>query len=1041
MPLQHLGSVPAALSWLVQRGARGVATDSRQLSAGDAFIAWPGQAHDARHHVQAALAAGAAACVVEAAGADAFAFNDPRIAAMDDLKAMTGVLAAAFFGSPSDRMSVVAITGTNGKTSTAWWTAQALSALGRRCGVIGTLGVGAVPLVLAGKPFAEPAPTLTSTGLTTPDPVTLQRAFRQFADDGYAACAIEASSIGLVEQRLSGTHIDVAVFTNFTQDHLDFHGSMDAYWQAKAGLFDWPALRAVVLNLDDPRGAELHRAALKKGLDAWTYSVVKDLAPTPSTAPGAARLSAQALRYLEGGMAFELVEAGQPPVPMRTRLIGDYNVSNLLAVLATLRASDITLPDAVRACAALTAVPGRMERVLLAAPAAGGAVPDVLVDYAHTPDALDKALRALQPLATARGGALWCVFGCGGNRDASKRPLMGAVAAQLAQHVVVTSDNPRDEAPAAITAAIVGGMVGLAAPQVIDDRRAAIAYAVRHAAARDVVLIAGKGHEDYQEIAGLRQPFNDVREAAAGLAARSAVSTQPTMATLGDLRALLPSATWFGSPNTDANTNADIDITRVHTDTRTLQPGDLFVALRGEHFDAHDFLPQAQTHGAAAVLAERGVADAGVPGLQVSDSREALGTLAAAWRQQFSLPLIAVTGSNGKTTVTQMLASILRAGFGDAALATAGNFNNDIGVPLTLLRLRHAQHRIAVVELGMNHPGEIARLAAMAGPTVALVNNAQREHLEFMHSVDAVAAENGSVISALAADGVAVFPAGDAYTPLWRSLAAGRRVVTFALGVEHAATASADIAADVSANTSADASADVTAHATWRADAADGDHWAVALRTPAGSAAFALRVAGRHNVSNALAAAACALAAGCSLDVVVRGLAAFNAVKGRSQAASFERAGVRVTLIDDSYNANPDSVRAAIDALAALPAPRWLLLGDMGEVGDQGPAFHREVGAYARTAGIDALWTAGPLCTHAAQAFGSARHFDTVGGLLAVLDESPAAASVLVKGSRFMKMEQVVAALRDHAMSTAASAAASVGTPVGALETRGTHAA
>jgi UDP-N-acetylmuramoyl-tripeptide--D-alanyl-D-alanine ligase len=464
------------------------------------------------------------------------------------------------------------------------------------------------------------------------------------------------------------------------------------------------------------------------------------------------------------------------------------------------------------------------------------------------------------------------------------------------------------------------------------------------------------------------------------------------MMTLAQAHALLPGSQLVGDGATS--------VLRVHSDTRSLRAGDLFVALRGERFDAHDFLAQAQASGAVAALAERGLAAAGLPGLEVADTRAALGTLAAGWRRGIQLPLIAVTGSNGKTTVTQMIAAILRAWLGDAAFSTEGNFNNDIGVPLTLLRLRAAQHRAAVVELGMNHPGEIAQLAAMAAPTVALVNNAQREHQEFMASVEAVARENGSVIASLAADGVAVFPADEDHTPLWRALASTRRVITFAL----------------------DAAADVTANATWAVD-----HWAVALRTPAGDANLALHIAGRHNVKNALAATACALAAGCPLAAVVRGLEAFTAVKGRSQASSFERGGQRVTLVDDSYNANPDSVRAAIDGLARLPTPRWLVLGDMGEVGDQGPAFHHEVGACARSVGIESLWTAGPLCVHAASAYGSAaRHFDAVEALLSALPEAPAAASVLVKGSRFMKMERVVATLKATpvAPSTAPTGAA-----------------
>ena len=449
--------------------------------------------------------------------------------------------------------------------------------------------------------------------------------------------------------------------------------------------------------------------------------------------------------------------------------------------------------------------------------------------------------------------------------------------------------------------------------------------------------------------------------------------------TLAQAHALVPSSRLVG--------DGGIEIARVHSDTRTLQPGDLFVALRGERFDAHDFLPLARASGAVAALAERGIDEAGLAGLEVADSQRALVELAGAWRQRFHLPLIAVAGSNGKTTVTQMIASILRAWLGDGAFATAGNFNNHIGVPLTLLRLRQDDetwHRAGVVELGMNHPGEIAMLAALVAPTVALVNNAQREHQEFLAGVEAVARENGAAISALGRSGIAVFPADDAHTPLWRDLAQGRPTSTFALRGE----------------------ADVTGSGEWQ-----GDHWSIALHTPSGAARARLAVAGLHNVKNALAATACALAAGCPLDAVARGIAAFAPVHGRSQVKAFARADRTVTLVDDTYNANPDSVRAAIDVLAALPAPRWLVLGDMGEVGARGVEFHTEVGAYAKAGGIDSLWTAGTLSTHAAAAFSGARHFDDVASLVTALAQAPDCAAVLVKGSRFMKMEQVVAAL------------------------------
>jgi len=463
-----------------------------------------------------------------------------------------------------------------------------------------------------------------------------------------------------------------------------------------------------------------------------------------------------------------------------------------------------------------------------------------------------------------------------------------------------------------------------------------------------------------------------------------------TMMTLAQAAAWIPGASLVGDGATS--------IERVHTDTRTLAAGDLFVALKGERFDANHFLADAKSRGANAAIAHGGLAAAGLAGLEVPDTLAALAQLATGWRAQFSLPLIAVTGSNGKTTVTQMIAAILVAACSDHSLATAGNFNNEIGVPLTLLRLR-ARHQRAVVELGMNHPGEIARLAAMAQPTIALVNNAQREHLEFMADVDAVARENGAVLAALPGGGTAVFPHDDPFTSLWAEMAregATRRAMNFG------ERADADIA---------------LAHAQWQ-----GDAWDIGVRTPLGTLHARLSIAGRHNVVNALAASACALAAGVSLEHIAQGLTAFRPVKGRSRASARMLAGGHAfTLVDDSYNANPDSVRAAIDVLAALPGPRLLVLGDMGEVGAQGPRFHAEVGAYARERGIEALLALGHEMAHGIDAYRSndqtreadAAHFgDDIDALnAAVLQRLSGVRSVLVKGSRFMKMERVAQAI------------------------------
>ena len=494
--MQTLHSPADAVRWLRSHVTGALRTDSRRVVPGDGFIAWPGAATDGRSHVPAALAAGAAACLVEQDGVAAFGLDDTRVAAYPRLKAATGPIAAAYFEQPSAQLDVLAVTGTNGKTSTAWWLAQALSGLPAPeeaipCAVVGTLGIGVPPAV-------------EYNGLTTPDPVLLQQQFRRFVAEGIRACAIEASSIGLAERRLDGTAIRVAIFTNFTQDHLDYHGSMAAYWEAKAELFRWPGLQAAVVNLDDPQSDVLLGQIPDTGIDVWTVAIHQP-----------ARLQALDVGLGPQGLRFTVREQDESYL-LETRLIGQYNVSNLLGVLAAMRVLGVPLAAAVQACRQLQPVPGRMEC------AGGGGEPLVAVDYAHTPDALDKALEALRPMAVERGGQLWCVFGCGGDRDARKRPLMGCVAQQRADRVVLTSDNPRSEDPLTILAQIRQGLPPSATVEVELDRAQAIAGVLGRAAAQDVVLIAGKGHEDYQEVAGVRRPFSDMAQARAALQARTA---------------------------------------------------------------------------------------------------------------------------------------------------------------------------------------------------------------------------------------------------------------------------------------------------------------------------------------------------------------------------------------------------------------------------------------------------------------------------------------------------------------------------------------
>ncbi len=496
----RLETIEQAAQWLhAHVGAGALHTNSRRIQAGDAFIAWPGAASDGRQYVAAALKAGASCCLVEAAGVGAFEFNDARIAQIADLKTASGLIAAAYFEQPSKALDVIAVTGTNGKTSTTWWLAQAINLLRKRerathysCGLIGTFGIGT-----PGK--------MVATGLTTPDPVMLQTELARLRDAGASACAMEASSIGLAEHRLAGTQVNVAIFTNFTQDHLDYHGSMDDYWLAKRMLFDLPSLQTAVINLDDARGDALAAYCTARGVHVISTSQVRTDAV----------LCGSAAEHHANGMSFEVRHAGNRQ-RVSCPVVGDFNTANLLGVIGALLALGIDFSAACQVISRCTAVPGRMAMI------AQVDQPLMVVDYAHTPDALAKALAALRSVAWARGGKLWCIFGCGGNRDPSKRPLMAQAVQAGADQTIVTSDNPRHESPQTIAAQVMAGWVGSASKIHQElDRRLAICWAVQHAASGDVILIAGKGHEDYQEITGIKHPFSDEEQARAALGLRT----------------------------------------------------------------------------------------------------------------------------------------------------------------------------------------------------------------------------------------------------------------------------------------------------------------------------------------------------------------------------------------------------------------------------------------------------------------------------------------------------------------------------------------
>ena len=500
--IKQQAHIAKAVTWLRAHADAGAQlhADSRSLKSGDVFFAYAVDGADSRPFIDAAFEKGAAAVLYQP---ENFVGKPDasRAFAIKALNELAGPIASAWYGEPTESMLVVGVTGTNGKTSCSQWLATALSALGTPCAVIGTLGSG-----MPGK--------LVHSGFTTPDAPQLQRTFAQFKADGAKGVAMEVSSHALHQGRANGTKFDIAIFTNLTQDHLDYHGTFPAYEAAKAKLFAWPALKAAVINRDDAAGQRLIAACHGR---ARTIAYGIENASASESVKADALLLASRVRATATGTAFHLSsDWGDADVEVAT--LGEFNVSNLLGVLGALLAAQIPLDAALAQIAKLEPVNGRMQRL-------GGRLqndePLVVIDYAHTPDALEKTLEALRPIAEARGGQLICMFGCGGDRDATKRPLMGAIAEKKADYVVITSDNPRGEDPLAIIDQIATGLQDATKARRIEDRASAILQAIRTAAREDVVVLAGKGHEATQEIMGKKRAFSDQDHARLALAARA----------------------------------------------------------------------------------------------------------------------------------------------------------------------------------------------------------------------------------------------------------------------------------------------------------------------------------------------------------------------------------------------------------------------------------------------------------------------------------------------------------------------------------------
>ncbi len=970
--------------------------DSRKAAPDCLFVALPGHATAGHLYVEDAIARGCRTVVVEQ-GLLNPAWRANCIPVANAQRALSA-LAEAWYGYPARQMQCIGITGTNGKTTTSWLIEGMLAHAGFRPGVIGTVNYRYCS--------PEGLQIMQEASLTTPDVLTLQALLRRMADAGVSHVVMELSSHALVQERVGNMRFHAAVFTNLTRDHLDYHQDMEQYFAAKALLFSRHlAEGATAVIATDAPGEEQPWGERLAGL-------AQDAKILRTGLDGRCDIQARSLKQGLDGFSCELAVCGQR-VSLHSALVGEYNVRNVLSSAGAGLALGLPLERICAGIATVRAVPGRLQRVL--PPGADASLfPSVFVDYAHTPDALDNVLRTLRAVGSGR---LICVFGCGGDRDRGKRPLMGRVAAGRSDIAIATSDNPRTEEPERILDDIIPGVEaagavlshreelfapGAVTPRYcrITDRRAAIALACSLGEARDTVLIAGKGHEDYQILGREKHYFDDRVEVANALAAWN--ERLLLAATLGKACVRAGQKTVLG---------------KVCTDSRALQPGDIFLALRGERFDGHNFIEQVLANGAGAIIAEEFPASALTQDralcIQVADSLAALGALANFRRQCFAGPLrvAAVTGSSGKTTVKEMVAAICTAALSDSwahqepVLKTSGNFNNLIGLPLSLLPLQ-AGHRVAILEMGMNAPGEIARLTRIADPDVGCVSTVHPAHLQGLGSLDGVADAKAELFAGMRPSAIRVVNEDDARIYRRAYATDGPRI---GFAVTEAGRRRKPVVRVSRLRSLGEAGIRFT------------------LNIGGWSKRLSVLALGEHNAHNCAAAAAIAHAMGIAAESIADGLCRYRPMDKRMASKKLP-GGVK--LINDAYNANPASMAAGLRTLASLAAAEKgkgksvAVLGDMLELGAASPAQHQGIGRLAAELGLNYLALTGQYAkeiAQAAQAQGmpaeQIRIFDNpaaIGPWCAELIQQGALNQgdwILVKGSRGMRMERFIEAL------------------------------
>jgi MurE/MurF fusion protein len=910
-----------------------ITIDSREVQSGSLFIALSGSIRDGHDFIDQAVESNCSAILVEKGRVSREAYEDTGICVFetDNSRESYGVLAEILFEYPARQMTMFGVTGTNGKTSVSYLLESVLRESDKQPGVLGTINYRYYDST--GELICIPS------SFTTPEPLLLQETLRRMANSGVDSVIMEISSHGLEQNRMGTLDFDVAAFTNLSRDHLDYHLDMESYFAAKTLLFSHHLLddgKAVITfsGEDHIWSKRLQNLCTKNGVAILSCGEPEKSDIYPLSVTGNLRKTDITFQTPEGPCSFS------------SPLVGDFNVANLQTTCAMAMTSGISTAVICKALSTAAGAPGRMQQVA-ASSSELSFRPAVFVDYAHTPDALEQILKTVKALPHRD---LYCVFGCGGERDAGKRPLMGAVAGNYSDLVILTDDNPRSEDSGTILDEVAHGLtIPAHKPSwldlrksdergfvIIPDRHQAIAAAISSAGADDIVLIAGKGHEDYQLTSKGRKYFDDSLEAAEALSNWK-------------LQSLLQA--------TDGELIGDFDLGKslgsINTDSRTIQQDDAFVALKGERFDAHDYAEQVAAAGAGCLILEREPeTPLSAPVVLVKETLQALGDLAHYRRsnmKEISTPkVIGITGSSGKTTVKEMCAAIFSEQWPEQTdapsgrvLKTGGNFNNRIGLPLSLLPVS-PRHRAVILEMGMNVPGEIARLTEIADPDIACIVNVHGAHLQGLGNIEGVARAKGELFQGCGPETVLVVNGDD---PRVMNIAEGCTQRKLFYGVISDNSQSLDVSAPFGMT-------------------ANQENVAFMLHVKGKEQQVVLQVPGVHNVSNALAAAAIASAAGIDIGIIAKGLSVFRPTDRRMQILDGP-AGSRV--INDTYNANPESMKAGIATLSEVGSGTHVaVLGDMLELGPDSEALHGEIGASVADYGIDFLGVLGDFAASTA---------------------------------------------------------------------------